>query len=50
MGGRDLSGGQWQRLAGARAFFRQDAPVLICDEPTSAAGWVGAAARTHPAR
>ncbi|ROQ65257.1 ATP-binding cassette subfamily B protein [Streptomyces sp. CEV 2-1] len=35
-GGRDLSGGQWQRLAGARAFHRRDAPVLICDEPTSA--------------
>jgi ATP-binding cassette subfamily B protein len=35
-GGRDLSGGQWQRLAAARAFFRADAPVLICDEPTSA--------------
>ncbi|MER8231845.1 ABC transporter ATP-binding protein, partial [Streptomyces sp. NPDC094049] len=35
-GGRDLSGGQWQRLAAARAFFRKDAPVLICDEPTSA--------------
>ncbi|MFJ6661313.1 ABC transporter ATP-binding protein [Streptomyces sp. NPDC091377] len=35
-GGRDLSGGQWQRLAGARAFHRTDAPVLICDEPTSA--------------
>lgn len=35
-GGRDLSGGQWQRLAGARAFYRTDAPVLICDEPTSA--------------
>lgn len=35
-GGRDLSGGQWQRLAAARAFFREDAPVLICDEPTSA--------------
>ncbi|MGV2917006.1 ABC transporter ATP-binding protein [Streptomyces alfalfae] len=35
-GGRDLSGGQWQRLAGARAFHRKDAPVLICDEPTSA--------------
>lgn len=35
-GGRDLSGGQWQRLAGARAFYRKDAPILICDEPTSA--------------
>ncbi|MFD8978708.1 ABC transporter ATP-binding protein [Streptomyces sp. NPDC059564] len=35
-GGRDLSGGQWQRLAAARAFYRSTAPVLICDEPTSA--------------
>ncbi|NJQ06790.1 ABC transporter ATP-binding protein [Streptomyces lonarensis] len=34
-GGRDLSGGQWQRIATARAFYR-DSPVLICDEPTSA--------------
>ncbi|MFE7595549.1 hypothetical protein [Streptomyces sp. NPDC057494] len=34
-GGWDLSGGQWQRLAGALAFFRKDAPVLICDESTS---------------
>jgi ATP-binding cassette subfamily B protein len=34
-GGTDLSGGQWQRLALARGFFR-DAPVLILDEPTSA--------------
>ncbi|MER6917147.1 ABC transporter ATP-binding protein [Streptomyces sp. NPDC000594] len=34
-GGRDLSGGQWQRIAAARAFYR-DSPVLICDEPTSA--------------
>jgi len=33
--GIDLSGGQWQKLALARAFFR-DAPVLILDEPTSA--------------
>jgi ATP-binding cassette, subfamily B, bacterial len=32
--GADLSGGQWQRLAVARAFYR-DAPLLICDEPTA---------------
>ncbi|GAA3745065.1 ATP-binding cassette subfamily B protein/ATP-binding cassette subfamily C protein [Spinactinospora alkalitolerans] len=34
-GGVDLSGGQWQRLAAARGFYR-DAPLLICDEPTAA--------------
>src|SRR3954466_1521750 len=33
-GGADLSGGQWQRLAVGRAFYR-DAPLLICDEPTA---------------
>ncbi|MFF9898035.1 ATP-binding cassette domain-containing protein [Streptomyces longispororuber] len=33
-GGVDLSGGQWQRLALARAYFR-GATILICDEPTS---------------
>ncbi|MEU7852174.1 ABC transporter ATP-binding protein [Nonomuraea sp. NPDC049141] len=33
-GGRELSGGQWQRLAVARGVFR-DAPVLIWDEPTA---------------
>ena len=33
--GADLSGGQWQRIAIARGFYR-DAPFLICDEPTSA--------------
>ena len=32
--GTDLSGGEWQRIALARAFLRQ-APVLILDEPTS---------------
>ncbi|GAB2717899.1 ABC transporter ATP-binding protein [Kitasatospora kifunensis] len=35
-GGRDLSGGQWQRIAAARAYARSHAPLLICDEPTSA--------------
>lgn len=34
-GGHDLSGGQWQRIAIARAFHR-DAPVLVMDEPTAA--------------
>lgn len=34
-GGAELSGGQWQRLAAARGFYR-DAPLLICDEPTAA--------------
>lgn len=33
--GTDLSGGQWQRLALARNFYRQ-APIIILDEPTSA--------------
>ena len=33
--GIDLSGGQWQRLALARDFYR-NAPIVILDEPTSA--------------
>jgi ATP-binding cassette subfamily B protein len=37
-GGVDLSGGQWQRIALARAFFavEEGARVLILDEPTAA--------------
>lgn len=34
-GGGELSGGEWQRLALARAFVR-NAPIVILDEPTSA--------------
>ncbi len=35
VGGVDLSGGQWQRVALARGFFR-DAELLVLDEPTAA--------------
>ncbi len=35
LGGSDLSVGQWQRMALARAFFR-DAPLVVLDEPSSA--------------
>lgn len=35
LGGRELSGGEWQKVALARAYAR-DAAVLILDEPTAA--------------
>uniref|UniRef100_UPI000AFD0F87 ATP-binding cassette domain-containing protein n=1 Tax=Rhodothermus marinus TaxID=29549 RepID=UPI000AFD0F87 len=31
----ELSGGEWQRVSLARAFYRQ-APIVVLDEPTSA--------------
>lgn len=34
--GRELSGGQWQKIAVARAFMRQGADILVLDEPTAA--------------
>ena len=35
-GGQELSIGQWQKIALARAFMRKEADLLVLDEPTSA--------------
>ncbi|MGD0675752.1 MAG: ABC transporter ATP-binding protein [Polyangiaceae bacterium] len=34
--GMELSGGQWQKVALSRAFMREEADILILDEPTAA--------------
>ena len=33
--GQELSGGEWQRIALARAFMRKGAEILVLDEPTA---------------
>jgi ATP-binding cassette subfamily B protein len=35
-GGVELSGGQWQKIALSRAFMRENADILVLDEPTAA--------------
>ena len=42
-GGEELSMGQWQRIALARALYKK-APILVLDEPTS---WMDVAARAN---
>ncbi|MCX7036409.1 MAG: ABC transporter ATP-binding protein [Proteobacteria bacterium] len=36
LNGRELSGGQWQKVALSRAFMRSRADILVLDEPTAA--------------
>lgn len=36
LGGVELSGGEWQKIAIARAILKRDARVLVLDEPTAA--------------
>ena len=35
LGGQELSVGQWQKIALSRAFMREQADVLVLDEPTA---------------
>lgn len=35
-GGTELSGGQWQKVALARAFMREEDQIVVLDEPTAA--------------
>nr|WP_240458076.1 ABC transporter ATP-binding protein [Halomonas socia] len=35
-GGQELSGGQWQKIALSRAYMRENADILVLDEPTAA--------------
>ncbi|WP_051038327.1 ABC transporter ATP-binding protein [Vreelandella jeotgali] len=34
--GQELSGGQWQKIALSRAYMRENADILVLDEPTAA--------------
>ncbi len=43
-GGTDLSGGEWQKVALARALFRQAADIIVLDEPNAS---LDAKARTE---
>ncbi|HEY9853488.1 MAG TPA: ABC transporter ATP-binding protein [Leptolyngbyaceae cyanobacterium] len=42
-GGVELSGGQWQKIALSRAFMRNEADILVLDEPTAAMDAMGEA-------
>lgn len=43
-GGRDLSTGEWQRLALARAFTKPKADIVVLDEPTASVDAIAEAA------